>query len=84
MNYIEYHLMFYQYLLDGRHYKQWTYLVYPIPIPYNIGVDMEYTSMFARRGEGGSSPLPKPKKIVGEKWCYFPELYKMTEVREEG
>ena len=29
-----------------------------------------------------------PKKIrtriVVGKWCYFPELYKMTEVREEG
>ena len=34
-------------------------------------------------GEGGSFP-PKPKKIVVEKWCYFPELYKMTKVREDG
>ena len=40
--------------------------------------------MGARRGEGGSFPPPKPKEIVVDKWCYFPELYKMTEVREEG
>ena len=35
-------------------------------------------------GGGGTSATPKPKKIVVEKWCYFPELYKMTKVREEG
>ena len=33
--------------------------------------------------EGGSFP-PETEKNVVEKWCYFPELYKMTEVREEG
>ena len=27
---------------------------------------------------------PETEKIVVDKWCYFPELYKMTEVREEG
>ena len=32
----------------------------------------------ARRGEGGSFPPPETKKIVVEKWCYFPELYKIT------
>ena len=41
--------------------------------------------MGARRGEGGgTSPLPETEKIVVEKWCYFPELYKITEVREDG
>ena len=35
-------------------------------------------------GEGGKLPPPETEKIVVEKWCYFPELYKMTEVREEG
>ena len=35
-------------------------------------------------GEGGGSFPPETEKIVVEKWCYFPELYKMTEVREEG
>ena len=39
--------------------------------------------MGARRGEGESFPPPRNRKIVVEKWCYFPELYKMTEVREE-
>ena len=28
-------------------------------------------------------PPPETEKIVVEKWCYFPELYKMTEVRED-
>ena len=43
--------------------------------------------MGARRGGGKGGKLPPPpetEKIVVEKWCYFPELYKMTEVREEG
>ena len=41
--------------------------------------------MGARRGGGGgSTPHLETEKIVVEKWCYFPELYKMTEVREEG
>ena len=35
-------------------------------------------------GGGGASPPPKPKKIVVEKWCYIPERYKMTKVREDG
>ena len=39
--------------------------------------------MGARRGGGGKLP-PPTEKIVVEKWCYFPELCKMTEVREEG
>ena len=41
--------------------------------------------MGARRG--GGKPLPPPpetEKIVVEKCCYFPELYKMTKVREYG
>ena len=42
--------------------------------------------MGARRGGKGGSfpPPPETEKIVVEKWCYFPELYKMTEVREDG
>ena len=40
--------------------------------------------MGARRGGGGGKlPPPETEKIVVEKWCYFPELCKMTEVREE-
>ena len=27
---------------------------------------------------GGEAPPPETDKIVVEKWCYFPELYKMT------
>ena len=37
----------------------------------------------ARRGGRGSSH-PEPEKIVVEKWCYFPELYKMTGVQEDA
>ena len=37
-----------------------------------------------RVGEGGSSPTRETEKIVAEKSCYFPELYKMTKVREDG
>ena len=34
----------------------------------------------ARRGD-----IPQnPKKIVVEKWCYFPGLYKMTDIQEDG
>ena len=40
--------------------------------------------MGARRGVEGGKPPPETEKIVVEKWCYFPELYKMTDVREEG
>ena len=36
------------------------------------------------RGEGGKLPPPETENIVVEKWCYFPELYKITEVREDG
>ena len=36
------------------------------------------------QGGGRGEAPPKPKKIVVEKWCYFAELYKMTEVREDG
>ena len=35
-------------------------------------------------GKGGSFPPPETEKIVVEKWCYFPELYKMRKVREDG
>ena len=38
----------------------------------------------ARRGEGVKHPTPpETEKIVVEKWRYFPELYKMTKVRED-
>ena len=42
--------------------------------------------MGARRGGGGGGKFPPPEteKIVVEKWCYFPELCKMTEVRIEN
>ena len=40
--------------------------------------------MGARRGgRGEASPPPETEKIVVEKWCYFPQLCKMAEVREE-
>ena len=35
-------------------------------------------------GEGESSPPPETEKFVVEKWCYFPELYKITEFLEDG
>ena len=35
-------------------------------------------------GRGEAPPPPETEKIVVEKWCYFPELYKMTKVREDG
>ena len=40
----------------------------------------------ARRGRWKLPPSPprETEKIVVEKWCYFPELYKMTKVREDG
>ena len=34
----------------------------------------------ARRGGEDPPPPPETEKIVVEKWCYFPELYKMTKV----
>ena len=33
-------------------------------------------------GRGGRNP-PEAEKMV-EKWCYFPELYKMTDFLENG
>ena len=39
--------------------------------------------MGARRGRG-KVPPPQPKKNCCRKWAYFPELYKMTKVREAG
>ena len=38
-------------------------------------------AMGARRGEAGKL-LPQTEKI-GEKWYYFPELYKNTKVQED-
>ena len=35
------------------------------------------------QGGGGSSPPPETERIVVEKSCYFPELYKMAKVRED-
>ena len=35
-------------------------------------------------GGGRAPPPPETEKIVGEKWCYFRELYKMTKVQEDG
>ena len=40
--------------------------------------------MGARKGRGKLPPPPETEKIVVDKCCYFPELYQMTEVREEG
>ena len=36
-----------------------------------------------RGGAGEASPSPETEKIVVETWSYFPELYKMTNVRED-
>ena len=42
-----------------------------------------YYITWAPAGGGGSFPSPlETEKIVVEKWCYFPELYKMTEIQE--
>ena len=39
----------------------------------------------ARREESGeASPSPKPKRIVGEKWHYFQEVYKMTNAQGDA
>ena len=35
------------------------------------------------QGGRGEYP-PETKKIVVEKWCYFPELYKTTKIQEDG
>ena len=45
---------------------------------------LRQSTTWAPAGErkGGSFP-PETEKIVVEKWSYFPELCKMTEVREE-
>ena len=37
-----------------------------------------------RGGRGGDPPPPPTEKIVVEKWYYFPEVYKMTKVLEDG
>ena len=34
-------------------------------------------------GRGNINP-PKQKRFVVEKWCYFPELYKMRKAEEDG
>ena len=41
-------------------------------------------SMGARRGRGKLAPPRQTEQIVVEKWCYFPYLYKMTKVLEDG
>ena len=28
--------------------------------------------------------IPPNRKIIVEKWCYFPEVYQMTKVLEDG
>ena len=38
---------------------------------------------WAPAGGGGKLPPPETEKIVVEKWWYFPELYQITEVRED-
>ena len=35
-----------------------------------------------QRGMGRN--IPPNRKIVVEKWCYFPEVYQMTKVLEDG
>ena len=54
----------------------------PIPEPH----EKEILFSYQRRpqGGGGRFPLPETEKIVVEKWCHFPELYKMTKFREDG
>ena len=37
-----------------------------------------------RGGRVEDSPPPEAEKIVVEKWFYFPEVYKMTKVLEDG
>ena len=45
---------------------------------------MEQAWAPAGRGKEGSFPPSETERIVVEKWCYFPELYNITQVREEG
>ena len=38
----------------------------------------------ALRRAGSSAPSTETEKIVVEKWCYFPELYKMIEIQDDA
>ena len=42
------------------------------------------SSMHGARRGGAGKLSPETEKIVLEKWCYFPEVYKMTKVLEGG
>ena len=42
-----------------------------------------YSSRAPAGWRGEACPTPKPKKIIGEKWSYFPDLYKMAKVQED-
>ena len=44
---------------------------------------MYYLSQGRPQGEGEAPPPPETEKIVVEKWVYFPDLNKMTKVRED-
>ena len=42
-----------------------------------------YSWLPRAHGGGGRFPPTETEKIVVEKWCYFPELYKMTKGLED-
>ena len=43
---------------------------------------MDFAGEPPGRGGGGKLP-PNPKNCCG-KWCYFPEVYKMKKILEDG
>ena len=52
-----------------------------------VSTSIYYASPPPRRSQGewgGDFPTPETEKMAVEKWCYFPELYKMTDVQEDG
>ena len=50
---------------------------------YYMKIVLKGDSFIQGRPQGGASPPPETEKIFVEKWCYFPELYKMTKVLED-
>ena len=43
----------------------------------------KYVGVHQGLPQGGGGRSPRNQKIVVEKWCYFPELYKVTKVLED-
>ena len=49
---------------------------------HQVNIVVIYYSGAPAAGGGGELP-PETERIVVEEWCDFPELYKMTKVRED-